>query len=170
MELNENRRLASLQRELVISLFNGENVPAGFRAAELARTQDALFRKRAWCVAEAWPHLARFLGSSYLTEFQSFVVHCPYPDARGSLSDGRAFASFLSERRSLPGVGKIQALAYDLEAHRRNRKGSIFPIVIKACLTSHPKGICMGWTGRSMRPMAVFVPLAFWNTELWLLM
>jgi hypothetical protein len=108
---NELRRK---QTAVLSAVLHKDTTLPGFAARELEITYDALVRKRAWCVASAWPTLAHGLGNDFLEEFVEFARREVAPAAGGSTVDGWRFAEHLAAKGALPDVARVQKLGFDL--------------------------------------------------------
>jgi len=85
--------LARRQAELVETLVQGGDVPAGFDTDRVTAAREQLLRKRAGEVAATWPALSASEGSDWYAHFSAWARGRP---PLGSVRDGRDFARTLS--------------------------------------------------------------------------
>ncbi|GAA2393226.1 hypothetical protein Cme02nite_11120 [Catellatospora methionotrophica] len=116
--------LARRQEELVRALVAGAAMPAGFDAAAVGATRDALLRKRAEEVARTWPRLAAAAGPGQWA--RTFSAWAAGRAPQGSLRDGWDFARAHPPRDAA--AARELALrellwAYDGETAPRPRRG-----------------------------------------------
>ena len=149
------------QTELIATILSGDGYPDGFDRFRIDMTRDGLERKRAWCVALAWPLLARSLGPQFNQLFHEYAHQVPAPPPAGSTADGRLFAQFLGQKRVLTDVGRIQALSFDL--HQRLRAGEVHErrgVVIRLTRLRKPAYVVCGVHLPGIGVRVIRVPLS----------
>jgi len=117
MHTDARKRLAEAQLELVRALVSNEIAPAEFDSSRVQATADALLLKRSHSVAQAWPGLARSLGSAFDERFALYARSRHILQEGGPLTDGRAFARTLARAGALTDEAALETLAFDLRYH-----------------------------------------------------
>ena len=118
MSVAARTQLAAQQAAVVTALVSNGIVPDGFDAQRLHVAAESLLRKRCRAAAQAWPSLARDLGSGFRERFANFAATTPLPSLGGPLADGREFADWLGKQGPLSEAAELQRLAVDLRFAR----------------------------------------------------
>lgn len=117
MHTDARKRLAAAHLELLRALVRDEIAPAEFDSSRIQTTADALLRKRSHSVANAWPRLARSLGSEFDERFALYARSRPIVQEGAPLADGRAFARTPARAGALADEAALETLAFDLRYH-----------------------------------------------------
>lgn len=113
--MSARERLAKAQAELARALGMGEPVPAGFDAARVGATAEALGAKRRRLVQRTWPVLAAALGEGFAGRFEAWARENPLLGVEPNpLADGRRFAGSLRAAGTFPAEAEEEWLAFEL--------------------------------------------------------
>ena len=127
-------RLAAAQADLLASLLDGSEPPAGFDGERISATGLGLAAKRRRSVGHAWPALAAGLGAEFVLRFGDFSRGHPQREGASALEDGLVFADWLAQRGRLPLGGRLERCGVHLRY--RLRGGHLQPrngIAMRLC-------------------------------------